>query len=400
MPEVDIVIYGATGFTGRQAAVLLDAIAPAEVRLGLAGRRADALEKVAGSLTRDVVCMVADSHEPSTVDAMVQRARVVLTTAGPYSRYGTPVVEACVRHGVDYVDITGETPWVYDMITAHHETAKAKGLRIVPFCGFDSVPSDLGVFVAEAWARENWGCGLKEDQAVFSAKGGFNGGTLASALTMSEMGRNRELAQPFLLDGPREVSREEKRANFDVRSPVYLEPHGGWVAPFFMAPINTRVVRRSASLRAAAGAPIGEGFRYQEYMSVGRSRLAALTMTAGLGLFAGLMQFGWGRSLFQRLGPRPGQGPSEAAMDGGFTRAVHYATAENGKHLKMVLSSPGDPGNRVTVRFLCECALALVLNREELPAAAGLLTPSTAFGEVLVRRLREAGMTLEVTPEV
>lgn len=392
--EVDVVVYGASGFTGRQAAAYLVKRDPA-LRVALAGRSRAKLEAVAAGLPRPVTVWVADSQHPASVDAVVWQAKVVVNTAGPFHVYGDPVVDAAVRHGVDYVDITGETPWVRGLVDRHHEAARAAGTRIVPMCGFDSVPSDLGTFLVARWIAATWSQPTREVRAAFSAAGGVNGGTMASALGMAESGL-RGLGDPVLLNPEARRTAADREACFTLRRVQWDEDLGRWLTPFFMEAVNSRVVRRSAALLEAEGAGYGPGFAYWEAMET-RSRTAAWATLLGLATFDQALRRRLGRSLVRRLVPAPGEGPSEKRMDEGFFRARLVGLAGDGRKALGVVADQGDPGNRATTKLLCESALALVRDRDTLPARAGVLTPATAFGDVLVRRLRDAGMTLEVS---
>ncbi|TVQ88738.1 MAG: saccharopine dehydrogenase [Deltaproteobacteria bacterium] len=396
----DVIVYGATGFTGRQAASYLAAHAPAALRWTLAGRRIDALRQLAEELGLSADPLVADSTEPASLDALAQQTRVLLSTAGPYAKYGGPVVQACVDHRTHYVDITGESPWVAGLIARHHERALADGTRIVPFCGFDSIPSDLGARLMVRALRDTFNEPTARIVAAFSLRGGgLNGGTLASALNLAEQFSPRELADPFLLC-PGETTRAQWQAHRDPQGPVFDPARERWMAPFVMGPVNTRVVRRSAHLFAERGEPYGPRFAYQEYMDVSRGRRRrALTLTAGLGIFVGAMRSGVGRALFRRFGPKPGDGPSEAAMERGSFRVWYRAESDGGRCLQGSMVSPGDAGNVSTVRFCCESALALATQAEALgiaPGRGGVLTPAVAVGDVLLERLQARGVEWSV----
>jgi len=407
--ELDLVVFGATGFTGRQAAAYVAAHAPKALKWGLAARSASKLERVRSSLAVDVPLIQADAQDALAIDAMAQRTKVVLTTVGPYARYGTALFAACAAAGTHYVDITGETAWVRRMIDVHHTTAKATGAVMVPFCGFDSVPSDLGAWMMVDWIRRHWQQSTRSVRMGFQLRGGVNGGTLASALHMGENPQlKREIARPFLLDpDPEVVVARVARAHRDPTGPWY-DPDlgdpsqgggGRWLAPFIMASINTRVVRRSAAVWAAQGQPYGDDFAYQEGMrakSRGLARMGAL----GLGGAVLVLSTSVGRMLVRRLAPSPGEGPSEAQMDGGFFKSELVAEASDGRKVRGRVSGQGDPGNRCTVRMLCESAFALCGDHSALPAAqlgGGVWTPAAALGGVLLDRLRAAGMTFEVT---
>lgn len=391
----DVTLYGATGFTGRQAARYFARHAPPTLRWAIAGRDPDKLSELAARLDRapDGV-VVANALDPDAIDRMCAQTRVVLSTAGPFSRYGDHVVAACVAHGTGYVDITGETPWVRRLIDRHHAQAAQDGTRIVPFCGFDSVPSDIGALALVEHLRRR-GTGTARVEAYFSGKGGFNGGTLASAVALGESGDLDEVEDPSLLNP--EGRRPDPQAEPDPAGP--RSARGRWLAPFGMGPINTRVVRRSRALAAERGADYGPQFSYQEWMDCGRGlkgMAVAAAVGAAMAAFTPLVGSDSGRKLLTRFGPEPGQGPSEEAMDGGFTRARYHAVGDDGSVVEAELFVEGDPGNRATVLMLCEAALALALDAESLPPGGGVLTPASGIGLRLLERLVLAGVRFEV----
>jgi short subunit dehydrogenase-like uncharacterized protein len=320
-----------------------------------------------------------------------------MSTAGPFAAYGNPVVDACVRHRAHYVDITGETPWVADVIDRHHDQALADGTRIIPFCGFDSVPSDLGtLLVVEQLRSHGTACG--EVVSGFRLRGGLNGGTAATAVQLFESGQVRRSGHPFLLNGagrPR-LSREEFLRERDPKGVRWNADLQRWLAPFFMAMVNTRVVRRSAMLSAEAGAPYGPHFAYREFMAM-RSPVRASMLAAGI-VGAQLALASPLRALVKRRLPPPGTGPSEEVRRNGWFRLDFVAHGEDGRRAFAVVKDQGDPGNTVTVKILCEAALALAVDGPRLPGGptrGGVLTPATGLGQVLVERLRARGMTLE-----
>jgi short subunit dehydrogenase-like uncharacterized protein len=399
----DVVLYGASGFVGRQTVAHFAAHADG-VRWALAGRSAEKLEQVrqaCGPGAAGAGIIVADAGDTKALDALAGQAVVVLSTAGPFALHGSALVAACVAHRTHYVDITGETPWVRGLIERHHAQAVRDGTRIVPCCGFDSVPSDLGAWlVAEAvWQQHREPC--VSVKACHSMRGGLNGGTLASALNMMESGQDRLLADPFLLNPPGGVPRNAA-AHADPVAPRRDADFDAWVGPFVMGPVNTRVVRRTAALLKARGdAAYGAHFDYQEYMRFGRGPLAA-AVAAGLGLGMGL---GWaalrsktGRALARAAAVAPGQGPSQRTMDGGWFRCELVGKTAGGKVLRGRIAGQGDPGNRATTRFVCESALALAQQPQALPGGergGGVLTPASGLGLVLARRLLALGMTVE-----
>jgi short subunit dehydrogenase-like uncharacterized protein len=398
--ELDLVLFGATGFTGRLAARYLAAHAPSGLRWGLAGRDPAKLELLRGALgpVPPARTIVADSGDASAVAAMARRARVVVSTAGPFALHSDPVVDACVEARTHYTDITGETPWVRRLIDRHHARAAADGTRIVPLCGFDSIPSDLGTWMLVDWLGRELGQATRHVRVAFTiGGGGLNGGTAASALSMAERGELGALGEPLLLVPT------ERRGGLEgrLRSRSSWDPTlGQWLAPFVMAPANTQVVLRSAALWSERGAPYGASFRYEEALAV-PGPVAAGAVTASLALATLALRTRAGRGLLRRLVPAPGQGPSEEAMARGFFRARLVGEADDGRLAVGEVSYDGDAGNRSTVLMLSESALALALDADRLPGqpAGGVLTPSAALGAVLLERLRRAGMRLTVEPK-
>ncbi|HEX6027109.1 MAG TPA: enoyl-ACP reductase, partial [Solirubrobacter sp.] len=330
------------------------------------------LERVRDSLGVDWPLVVADVSDEASLAAMAGDARVVATTVGPYWPAGLKLVDACVQAGTHYLDLTGEILFAHATIE-RHERARSK---IVLSCGFDSIPSDLGVLLLHEQAGELGDTTL----VVKSLRGGFSGGTLASLKgQIDELRRDRSarriMADPNALAPGREVA--EGR---DLRR-VARHPQFGWVGPFVMATYNTRVVRRSALLL-----DYGPRFRYHELSAYGNPVTATLA-TAGLGTLAGGLALPPTRQLLDRVLPDPGQGPSESARErGSFAMEVHGAG-----HVATV-AAKGDPGYKATAVMMGESALCLAL--DDLPDRSGVLTPASAMGSALVERLRAAGLTL------
>ena len=405
----DVVLYGATGFVGRQTVTYFAQHAGA-LRWALAGRSAPKLEQVraaCGPLAAGAGIVVADAADTKALNALAAQTRVVLSTAGPFALYGSALVAACVQQGSHYVDITGETPWVRELIDRHHDQAARDGTRIIPCCGFDSVPSDLGAWlVAQAvWQQHGEPC--VSVKASHSMRGGVNGGTLASALNLMESGQQRRLAEPFLLNpaGTEPHDAAERARHSDPIAPYHDADFDAWLGPFFMGPVNTRVVRRSAALLAARGddgKAYAANFSYQEYMRYGQGPLAAAAaggVTLGMGMGMAAIRFKPWRVVANALMPGSGSGPSEASMDGGSFRCELIAKSASGKLVRGRIADQGDPGNRATTKFVCEAALALASeSAASLPggaSAGGVLTPASGLGLVLARRLAAAGMTIE-----
>ena len=397
----DVTLYGATGFVGRQTARYFAAQGQGQdLRWAVAGRSAAKLEALrAEHIEAAPGVLVADAGDAAALDALAAQSRVVLSTAGPFARYGSELVAACVRHGTHYVDITGETPWVREMIDRHHAEAARRGTRIVPGCGFDSVPSDLGAWLVARALHAQHGERCARVKACFSMRGGLNGGTAASLFNTLDEGVQAQLDDPFLLN-PEGTAPVNAAAHRDPLGALRDADFDCWLAPFVMGPINTRVVRRSAALLAARG-PYAPGFHYQEYTRIGRGAGAALAATAlAVGMAAGRTALAVEplRRVAQRFAPAPGEGPSERTMDSGSFRCELIGVGERGSVQRGRIAGRGDPGNRATMVFVCESALALARDAGKLPGGArfgGVLTPSTAFGAVLAGRLRAAGMTIE-----
>lgn len=397
----DIVLYGASGFVGRQTVAYLARHGDG-LRWALAGRareRLEATRAAAGAGAAQAGILVADAHDPAALATLAAQARVVLNTAGPFALYGSDLVAACVRQGTHYVDITGETPWVRGLIDRHDADARVSGARIVPCCGFDSVPSDLGAWWLAREIRQRFGESCVEVNAVFSMRGGFNGGTVASMLNLMASGQATALGNPFLLN-PEGTAPDDKGPHRDPVGPRRHPDFRAWLAPFLMGPVNTRVVRRSAALlRARGDHAYGKNLVYQEYLRTGRGiggAVKAGVLSASMGAAGLLMHWAAGRRLVARFLPAPGEGPTEQQMNRGGFRCDLVGRSRSGLVLRAQVAAKGDPGNRATTVFVCESALALARNADLLPPDGGVLTPATAFGEVLVRRLHAAGVTLAV----
>lgn len=395
----DVVLYGASGFVGQQTVQYFAHQVKEPLRWAIAGRNRQKLESVRDAVGVAVDVLVADSQDQAAIDAIVAQTRVLLTTAGPFALYGNALVDACVRLKTHYVDITGETPWVRTLIDHYHVQAAIDGTRIIPCCGFDSVPSDLGTYLVVRQLQE-MGASCRRVQAYFQAFGGFNGGTLASAFNLYDSVDAAKLHQPFLLN-PSPVPQVEIDQNADPQQPQFDPDLNTWVGPFFMGPVNTRIVRRSAALYHEWQQPYGPDFTYQEYFKFDEplAWLKATGATAGLALLTGTLQQPQLRSLLQPLLPQPGSGPSEQVMNEGWFSCELIGTARDGRKVRGLIRDQGDPGNRATVKFVCESALSLALQADQLPGAptwGGVLTPATGLGNVLADRLRRAGMIVRV----
>lgn len=441
--KYDVVVWGATGFTGNLVCEYLAKHystqgSPEVKRWAVGGRSKTKLEGVVSALGLffPVDVLVADSSSENALTAMAAQTTVVISTVGPYAQHGAPLVAACVAAGTHYVDLTGEPPFVRSMIDLHHDTAKAKGVKIVHCCGFDSIPSDLGTLVAVD-ALKKRGLACRSVHNYFGeSKGGASGGTLASVLGLFALPL-RELAKlkdPFYLNpsapgggklGPTPPGCGDRVfVRFDADS----APGGGWTMPFVMAAPNTRVVRRSAALFAQHGGTsggYGPRFAYHESMACPKGLagiLAGVALSLGTPLFAALCLFPPTRFLLrlliERCGLAPGQGPSRELQRTGFFKARLVATAEAAAGdpaatVVVELAGYQDPGYAETAKMLAESALTLVDQADAISGkggkatgeagdegvegcsygGGGVLTPAVALGMPLVRRLRAKGMT-------
>lgn len=407
--EFDIVVYGATGFVGRLTAEYL-ARAGGDARIALAGRTHDKLLTVReslGSAAQEWPILTADASVQSSLDAMAARTQVVITTVGPYTRYGLPLVAACAAAGTDYADLTGEAMFVRKSIDDFHKQAIDTGARIVHACGFDSIPSDMSVFELYRRAAQDGTGSLMDTNFVLRGfSGGVSGGTVASMIEVFDASSSdpeirRVLDDPYTLTPDRAAEPElGPQPDLPWRRGIDIAPElaGTWTTGFVMALYNTRIVRRSNALQDYA---YGRRFRYAENLSVGSSRLAPLVSAVASGANNAVAALGsryFGllpKRLVESVVPAPGTGPSEEARDRGFYRAETYTTTTTGARYMATISQQGDPGYKATSVMLGECGLALALDRSTLSDLRGVLTPAAAMGDALLARFPSAGIQLE-----
>lgn len=403
-PAYDIILVGATGYVGALIADVLAARAGGNrLRWAMAGRneaKLAAVKAALGARAERVATIVADTANRAQMDALAVQTKVVLTTVGPYAKYGSELVAACAHAGTDYCDLTGEAPWIQRMIDAHQEAAEASGARLVPCCGFDSIPSDLGVlFLNEEVGKRTGSPCTAIRMRVKSIKGGASGGTIASMMTMVEEALGSSavravLANPFALN--------PKGARAGPRQPgaiplTYDAAAGSWTAPFVMGAINTRVVHRSNALMNYA---YGRDFRYDEAMMTGGGVFgapAALAVTGAMGAFALAAAFPPTRAFLNRFVlPKPGEGPTAEQRERGSYELLFLGTAADGRAFKARVTGDRDPGYGSTAKMIAEAAISL----SELPAedvGGGFWTPASALGRRLIDRLVEhAGLTFEM----
>ncbi len=423
-PAFDIVVFGATSFVGRLLCEYLVAQFGVEGRDGGAGAlrwaaaarsgaKLEALRGALGPSAQGLPVLIADAADPTSLRALCAQARVMVSTVGPYALHGEPLVQTCAGSGTDYCDLSGEVQWIRRMIERHEPAARASGARIVHCCGFDSIPSDLGVHFLQQRARERFGAPCSRvAMRVRALRGGISGGTAASLLNVvreaaADPRLRRELADPYSLCPPATASRPRQPRVSGAR----LDPDsGGWIAPFVMGAINTRVVLRSQAL---LGDAYGTGFTYDEAVSTGRGlrgRLAATGLSAALDGFMLAGALAPTRRMLERFVlPAPGEGPTPEAQRRGFFDLRFFGTSADGRMLRTKVTGDRDPGYGSTAQMLGQAAACLALDVGSRPDATGATaagrtarhggfwTPASLFGDRLVERLRaHAGLEFEV----
>jgi len=395
----DVVLHGATGFVGRLTARYL-ALHAGEARVALSGRSKDRLLALRDELGVDWPVLLADATDAGSLAELAASTTAVATTVGPFAKHGLPLVRACAEAGTSYADLTGEVLFVRDSAAAAHERARQTGARIVHAAGFDSVPSDLGVLLLREQVAAD-GEGTLEETVLLldSMRGGVSGGTIDSMRTQvatvkTDPALGRTLADPYALS-PDRSAEPDLGPEGDGRLPTRDPLLGRWVAPFVMAPFNTRIVRRSNALQDHA---YGPGFRYREVMGVGRSPVTPVVagaVAAGLGGFAVGMAFPPTRWLLDKVLPKPGSGPSEEMQRRGHFRIEVHTRTSTGARYVATVAAHGDPGYAATAVMLGESALCLGL--DTLTSVGGVLTPAVAMGDHLVARLRARGFEMSVS---
>ena len=395
--EFDIIVWGASGFTGRLVAAYLfkQYGTQGDLKWAMAGRNQEKLTAVRAEVADSSVPIVlADSDDEASLKAMILRTKVVCTTVGPYVTYGSKLVAACITHGAHYCDLAGEVQWMRQMIDKHHEEAQANGVKIVHTCGFDSIPSDMGVYFTQKEALAQKGQRAKRIRMrVAGMRGGLSGGTYASlSKVLEEAMQDKEiykvLVNPY---GLNPTDKQEGGDHPDLKKVIFDPTSKSWIGPFIMAGINTKVVRRSNAL---SGYAYGNDFRYDEATMSGKgfkgrmkgimSALPLILMTAKPGSIL--------KRIANRMFPKPGEGPTKDQRENGFYSLRFYATLEDGSTALGKVTGDKDPGYGSTSKMLGEAAVCLA--KDSLPEISGILTPSTAMGDALLDRLeKHAGLT-------
>ena len=403
-----VVLYGATSFVGQITAHYLAEFLSAnkdksgsEITWAIAGRDQEKLNELQSKLTSKVDIIIANSDDAASLDAMTEQTQVIISTVGPYLKYGEPLIKSCVDNGTDYVDLTGEAIFIKDMMDKYQEAAKQSGARIVNSCGFDSIPSDLGVYFTQkqAEAKFDSACDVIH-MRVKAAKGGLSGGTIASMATIFEevgqdKSRRKQVANPYLLNDDKNAPNVRQS---NVSKPEYDSEHKRWLAPFVMASINTRIVHRSNQL---LGYEYGREFKYDEamWMKDGlKGKLTSYALSAGLLGFATAMMITPSRELLSKhVLPKSGSGPSKEEQENGYFDIRLFGQTANKDSITTKVTGDKDPGYGSTSRMLSQAALCLAQDISKEEVKGGFWTPASAMGDKLLARLeKHAGLSFDV----
>lgn len=403
-----VVLYGATSFVGQITAHYLTEFLSntkdkdgADVTWAIAGRDEAKLNELQSKLGSTVDIILANSDDADSLDEMTKQTQVIISTVGPYLKYGEPLIKSCTTHGTDYVDLTGEAIFIKDMMDKYQDAAKQSGARIVNSCGFDSIPSDLGVYFTQTQAEKKFGraCDVIH-MRVKAAKGGLSGGTIASMATIFEevgkdKSRRKQVENPYLLNDDKDAP-NVRQAN--VSKPEYDSEHKRWLAPFVMASINTRIVHRTNQL---LNYEYGRDFKYDEamWMQDGvKGQLSSYAMSAGLFGFATAMMVKPSRELLAKhVLPKSGSGPSAEEQANGYFDIRLFGETANKDTINTKVTGDKDPGYGSTSRMLAQAALCLAQDISKEEIGGGFWTSASAMGNHLLARLEEhAGLSFEV----
>ena len=387
--KYEIILFGGTGFTGQLCAKYFKENY-SDLNWAIAGRNKEKLEKIKENFALEIDVLVADGDNLEALRVMAGQTKVVLSTAGPFARYSDLLVQACVEQGTHYTDITGENHWVRTLIDKHHDNASIKGVRVVPSCGYDSIPSDIG----SLYAVSQFNKPVKRIDLYQEMQGGASGGTIETAFTMGKL--SKEMRDPFLLNPENSVTEEQRKNSKDEMKIEKIEELDAWSGMFVMAAGNTRVVRRSAALMEQNQKSYGTNFTFGEY---GLHKTKKLARRASYGLVLGFLIIASPlKSLVRRFLPKPGEGPSIEVQNNGWFRSTFIAEAEDGEKKICSIYGAGDPGYKSTSKLVCESALTLARS-SNLPGGddyGGVLTSAVGLGEELIKRLKQADIEFKV----
>ena len=384
--KFDIIIYGATGFTGSLGAKYMDKYSN-EFKWAIAGRDSNKLEKLQNEIPGKPEIVIADANDEQALLKLTASTKVVASYAGPFNKYSNLLVKACVETGTHYVDITGEAIWVRDLIDNYHQRCIDNKIKIIPACGYDSIPSDLGTYFTAKQVNEP----LKSIFAYHNMSGGVSGGTIESAFTMRDFKSKHKMGHPFLLNPEGSYSKNQKLLSKDYFSIKKNKKLNKWVIPFVMAITNTRPVRRSAALMEARQQSYGPDFVYNEFQMVNKYSVALIT-TVSLAVL-GMIIVSPFRNFLRKFFPKPGTGPNEKTRNNGWYEALFVAKTTKNQEYVYRMYGKGDPGYKSTSMFLVESAISL-LNNSDI-GEYGVLTPATGLGDDLIIRLKDQGVLFE-----
>ena len=400
--DYQIIVWGATGFTGQIVTEYLHNNYGSEIRWAIAGRNLEKLQNVKQKLQLDanIECLVGDSFDEASLRAISSRTDVIISTVGPYALYGKALVSACVQTKTDYCDLTGEIPFVKDSIDSFHEQARANEVKIVHSCGYDSIPSDIGCLLLQEKAKEKYGQPASNVKLfVLGTKGKFSGGTVASMINLMKEAKDPEKRQiqsdPYILCKDVIAGMPNQR----IQNFVWYDPRiEKWTAPFVMARFNSRIVFRTNDLKQY---DYGRDFMYDEGLAVGygmKGKLRGTMLMLAIGIFIKLMSMSFTRSLLQKtVLPKPGEGPSKAERESGYFKVkIIGQDIEGENRTEVFIADSNDPGYGSTAKMLAETALCLALNADMLPKQYGVITPAVAMGTIIAGRLKKAGFIITV----
>lgn len=401
--DFQIIVWGATGFTGQIVVEYLKNNYGNDIRWAIAGRSLEKLQSLKNKfrLINSVECLVGDSFDEESLKSITSRTDVLISTVGPYALFGKALVSACLGTKTDYCDLTGEIPFVKDSVDSYHEKAKSNEVKIVHSCGYDSIPSDIGCLLLQEKAIKNHGKPLSNVKLfILGLKGKFSGGTLVSMVNLMMEAKNPEKRKiqtnPYILCKDVIAGMPIQR----IQSFAWYDPRiEKWTAPFIMARFNTRIVFRSNELMEYK---YGRNFMYDEGLVVGRGmkgKLRGEILTIGIGIMILLMSVSITRWILKKtVFPKPGEGPSKEERMNGYFKMLLVGENENGENrTEVFISDTNDPGYGSTAIMLAESALCLALDKDELPNEYGVITPAVAMGTKIADRLKKAGFNISVS---
>ena len=404
--QYDLIIFGATSFVGQiLTTYMIEHLGTkSDISWAIAARSSAKLTELRdsyGDSASQLPMIIADSHDEASLQAMCSQTRVIISTVGPYALYGELLVKTCAETGTDYTDLTGEAQWIKQMQDKYQQAAQDSGARIVNSCGFDSIPSDMSMFTLQQQAKEKFNHPMPHTKLrVKAIKGGASGGTVASMIEAIKAAKadpkvRRQMGNPYLLCG--KDHQYEQKAH-SVKGPIFDKEFNSWVAPFIMEAINSRIVLHSNALMGMA---YGKDFTYSEGVLTGpgfKGRAGAVMSTLGFGALGVGLFFSPLRALLEKFVlPAPGEGPSPEAQLKGFFDLRLRGADNDGNHMMVKVTGDRDPGYGSTAKMLAQAGLCLAMDIKKEDQAGGFLTPSTAMGSALVKRLEDhAGLTFTV----